>query len=74
MVTSSNDPQAMAIGRIALAQGLISITGTDVRVTDEAHPQHQSEDFRIAKEMVEDGATAHTRKGKGAYKPWQLEQ
>jgi len=65
MVTSSNDPLAMAIGRIALAQGLISIMGTDVRVTDEAHPQHQAEDSRTVKVTVEDGATAHTRKGKG---------
>jgi len=64
-VTSSNDPRAMAIGRIALVQGLTSRMGTDVRVTDEAHPQHQAEDFRTAKVTVEDGATAHTRKGKG---------
>jgi len=63
--TSSNDPLAMAIGRIALVQGLISIMGIDVRATDEAHPQHQAEDFRIAKVTVEDGAIAHTKKGKG---------
>jgi len=63
--TSSNDPRAMAIGRIALVQGLTSIMGTDVRGTDEAHPQHQAEDSRTVKEMGEDGATAHTRKGKG---------
>ena len=65
MVSSSNDPRAMAIDRIALVQGLTSIMGTDVRVTDEAHPHHQVEVSRTVKEMVEVGATAHTRKGKG---------
>ena len=64
-VTSSNDPRAMAIGRIALVQGLTSIMGTDVRAMDEAHPQHQAEVSRTAKVMVEVGATARTRRGKG---------
>jgi len=65
MDTSSNDPRAMATGYIVLVLGLISIMGTDVRATDEAHPQHQAEDSRTVKVMAEDGATAHTKKGKG---------
>ena len=64
-VTSSNDPRAMTIGRIALAQGLTSIMGTDVRAMDEAHPQLQAEVSSTVKVMVEVGATAHTRRGKG---------
>jgi len=62
--TSSNGPQAMVIGRIVLVQGLTSIMGTDVRATDEAHPQLQAEVFRTAQAMGEDGATARTRRGK----------